>query len=76
MAKTNVEKMTDKLIKVFSDVTVPDYALELVAKQTYCTANRVVLGRILRYTKELQDCKKLYDSPLYDRRNYEQDSLW
>lgn len=76
MAKTNVDKMTDKLIKVFSDITVPDYALELVSKHTYCTADRVVLRRILRYTKELQDCKKLYDSPLYDRRNYEQDSLW
>ena len=76
MAKTDVDKMTDKLIKVFSDVTVPDYAMVLVANNTYFAANSVVLGRILRYNKELRACKKLYESPLYDRRNYEQNTLW
>ena len=76
MAKTNVDKMTDKLIKVFSDITVPDYALMLVAQSTYTSANSVIMARILRYNRSLEECVHLYDSPLYDRRKYEQDTLW
>jgi hypothetical protein len=77
MAKTEMEKMADKIIRVFSDIAVHDHAMSLVAGITHRKANNLVLPRILLYNRELERYKQEMSRPIYNRSNYvKQDTLW
>ena len=77
LPKYEPEKMAERLIKVFSDLSVQDHSLRYVAFYTVEKSNPIVLGRILRYNEELARHRKEMSRPIYDRRNYvKQDILY
>lgn len=70
IAKTEIDKMVDKVIKAFSDHAVQDHALGTVAQLVYLRSNPAVLARILLYTSELERYKKHRSHSIYKRSNY------
>ncbi len=75
LPKTEIDKMADRVIKVFSDLSVQDHAIHLVAGITATRANPIVLARIVLYNKELERYRKEMNRPIYNRRNYVQQDI-
>jgi hypothetical protein len=75
LPKHEPEKMAERLIKVFSDLSVQDHQLRHVAFFTVEKTSPIVLGRILRYNEELARHRKEMSRPIYNRRNYVQQNI-
>lgn len=78
MAKSEVAKIGDKIIKAFSDLSVTDAMMTNVGHYVAGNCNPVVFQRMIDYNSALtaRRTSLLLTADLGRRMQYEQDTLW
>jgi hypothetical protein len=60
MAKDECEKMSGQIIKVFSNIVVPDFMMPAVATHTFLNAGPQVIGRIFAHAIAMEEQRKIF----------------